>query len=144
MADADRPSQKISVGRLYQIAFGWLGMSRTEFETMTFFEFNCRLEGWREIQEKERQEEWNRTRVLIDGIFRTVQWKGGKTPNVWDCYPMPWDKETRVPPKLTEFEQVERRYKFLKNNPGVKFTPGKMAQIEKHIEELRAKHGPLN
>lgn len=143
MADADGNSQRVSIGRVYEIAFGWLGLAHADYEQTTLFQFNCRLRGYQEQKEAERRDRWEQTRVLIDGIWRTVAWKNNKVPNVFEVYPMPWDPKPEAPPQLSKYESVTKWYKFLLKNPGVKFNTEKMGLIEKHIDQLEKDFGKI-
>ena len=144
MADTDAKSQHLSIGRLYEIAFGWLGMTNAEFETTTLFQFNCRLKGYQEAKETESRERWEQTRLLIDGIWRTVSWKNNQTPNVREMYPMPWDPKPQAPPKISEYDQAVKDYKFKLRFPHLSFNRDKEAAIKKYLPELEKEFGKIN
>lgn len=142
MADADEIRQPVTVGRIYEIGLGWLGLSVNELETITFFQFNCMLKGWQELQDRQSRERWEQTRFIIQGVWQTVAWKGNKTPSVKDAFPMPWDEKPATPKNDPQADRV-RRWKFLQQNPGVKFSPGIMQDLEAHREELTRELGGI-
>jgi len=122
---------------------GWLGLSVAEFETITFFQFNCKLKGWQEQRDARSREQYETARLLIDGIWRTVAWKNRQVPDVREMYPMPWDPKPEQPQGESEWEMVSRKYKFLKIRPEMKFNRDIMALIEKHRPALEKEFGPI-
>lgn len=111
---------------------------------MTLFQFNCKLKGWQEQRDAATRERWEQTRLLIDGIWRTVAWKNRKVPDVLEMYPMPWDPKPEAPPQLSEYEQAAKKYRLKKTLPkGVKFNRDIEAIIEKHLPRLEKEFGKI-
>lgn len=133
---------RLNYDRLQEIGLGWLNLSLTEFETITLHQFNCKLKGWQEVEDKRSRERWEQVRLTVQGIWQTVQWKGNKTPSVVDAYPMPWDPKPEAPMHDPHADRV-RRWKFLQRNSGIKFGAAIMADLEAHREELERELGSI-
>lgn len=143
MAGADRESQQIGIGRLYEIAFGWLGMSRTEFETATLFEFNCRLRGWQEQQDRQERNEIENTRMLAKAVWLTVRWKGDRLPDVTRVFPMPWDPRPGAV-ELSEYDIALKVYKTKKAfGIKTKVNTDRQKAFDNYREQLESEFGKL-
>jgi len=103
MGDGDKDRKPITLARLQEIAFGWMGMSRDDFWDSTLWEFQNRFAGWVELQEAERkhrefeyQVQTTHHRDLLYMIMSTVpRKKGEKLPPVTKWWPLPWDKKEK-------------------------------------------------
>ena len=119
-------------------------MTNAEFETTTLFQFNCRLKGWQQVQERNERQQIENARMMAKAIWLSVPWKGNKIPDVLQVFPMPWD------PKPEVIEQSERDiaikvYKTKKAfGLNTKVNSDRAEIFEKYRAELEKEFGKLS
>lgn len=110
-------------------------MSRTEFDITTLFEFNCRLKGWQEQQDRRERQDIENTRMLAQAMWMTVSWKKKRIPNVKDVFPMPWDPKPVVITQ-SEWDIAVKVYKTRKAfGKHVKVNSDRQAAFEKYLPQ---------
>ena len=118
-------------------------MTRAEFETATFFEFNCRLKGWQEIQDRNERIQVENARMLASAVWMTAPWKGNRIPDAKKVFPMPWDPRPKAVQK-TEYEIAVGVYKVRKaHGKNLKVNSDREAAFQKYREQLIQEFGEL-
>lgn len=89
---------------------GCMGMSHDDFCKCDFDEFESISKAWREKNEAENRDAWERTRILA-AICIQPHVKNKVTPQ--RLMPMPWDKKKSISkPETPELTTEERRRRF--------------------------------
>jgi len=118
-------------------------MTHAEFETATLFQFNCRLKGWQEIQDRHERQQIENTRMLAKAIWLTVPWKGNRIPDVTDVFPMPWDPRPEVVEE-TDWDIALKVYKIKKAfGKKTKVNSYRQKLFEEHLPALEKEFGKL-
>lgn len=96
-----------------EIAFGWLGLSRSEFYDATLVEFFTRLDGWNEIRAADYRDAWERTRQIMYASLLTGHWRE-PLKGITKVIPMPWDRKEieRKFNKAAILEKFAKEYKI--------------------------------
>ena len=109
-----KKKKPLGIYELLGVAVGCIGLSLEEFGKLYFEEFESICKAWREKNEAQEREAWERTRILA-AICIQPHVKKKITPR--QLIPLPWDKEQRKSPKgkpeLTA-EQQKARFEELK------------------------------
>ncbi len=100
------------------IAVGCVGLSLDDFCRLNFEEFESICKSWREMNERQERDNWERTRILA-AICIQPHIKKKITPR--QLLPLPWDrtgnKQKSEAPILSREEQ-RARFEELKNKLG--------------------------
>lgn len=92
------------------MAVGCIGMSHDDFCKCTFDEFESICKAWRDMNDRENREAWERARTIATILIQPHVKKGNKvTPQ--QLISLPWDKKTNhrsEAPKLTAEEKRKR------------------------------------
>ena len=91
------------------MAVGCIGMPLEEFSKLYFEEFEGIFKAWREMNDAQERDAWERTRILATIC---IQPHVGKKITPKQILPLPWDKDYRKSrtdePELTAEEQKAR------------------------------------
>lgn len=129
----------LGLGRVYEIALGWLGMTADELAVSTWFEFNCKLKGYLEREEHRVRTSWEQTRATASAVWMTVQWKNNQPPDARQVFPLPWDPA----PKVVEVSERDRALKLLKAKVrlGAKLRPDQFEIVNRHFPDGKIPEG---
>ncbi len=100
------------------IAVGCVGLSLDDFCRLYFEEFESVCKAWREMNDNQERQAWERTRILA-AISIQPHVKKKITPK--QLIPLPWDNNKQKPksdePELTK-EELKARFEELKERLG--------------------------
>ena len=93
------------------MAVGCIGMSHDDFCKCTFGEFESICKAYREMNERENREAWERARTIATILIQPHVKKGNKvTPQ--QLISLPWDKKKHRGGKTPELTAEEKRKRF--------------------------------